>query len=183
MPKQEITKEIVLDAALDMTRKGGHECVNARSVAEFMGRSVQPIYSYFQNMDELKGALYKRAAEFYDEFIRANSDMLDLCSMAKANVLFAKREKNLFRLLYLSKLDRFNGFGDILSVMGHKPAVNAVSQREGIATSAAEKVYVMLIVFTHGIAAMAATGAAELQDDEICALIDNAYKSFINNNK
>ncbi|MEI3065320.1 MAG: TetR family transcriptional regulator [Oscillospiraceae bacterium] len=46
-----------MDAAVEVLREGGFSAVNARSVAKKLGCSTQPIYSSFQNMDELKAAL------------------------------------------------------------------------------------------------------------------------------
>lgn len=182
MPKQIVTQEMILDAALEMTRKNGFESVNARSVAEYLGRSVQPIYSYFENMDDLRGALYKRAMNFYDGFIRAGSDMLGLESMSAANIRFAKREPNLFRMLFLTKLDNFQSFSDIFETMGNKAAARKLADESGVSEESAEKIYVMMIVFTHGIATMLATGAACIGEEETDRLISEAYRSFVGQN-
>ena len=49
MPKQRITKEMVVDAAFEIARKGGMEHVIVKNIAEKLGCSVQPIYSYCTN--------------------------------------------------------------------------------------------------------------------------------------
>ena len=84
MPKQTVDRQEILDIALQMTREDGFESVNARSVARRMGYSVQPIYSYFSNMDSLKEAVYGAAMGFYNKFIysRVDGDRI-LESMAK----------------------------------------------------------------------------------------------------
>ncbi|MDE7079173.1 MAG: TetR/AcrR family transcriptional regulator, partial [Clostridia bacterium] len=69
MPKQTVDKDQILKNALQMTRENGFESVNARSVAKRMGYSVQPIYSYFNNMETLKQEVYGAAMKFYNEFI------------------------------------------------------------------------------------------------------------------
>lgn len=179
MPKQEITQEMILDAALDMTREKGYESVNARSVAYFMKRSVQPIYSYFQNMDELKEALYTRAMAFYDGFIRSHADMMSLESMAAANIRFARQEPNLFRMLFLAKLSGNHSFSDIFERMSNKAAAHALAGELGVSDERAKEIYIMMIVFTHGIATMLATGGADVPDDEIDGLMREAYASFV----
>ena len=50
MPKQTITKEMVVDAAFQLAREGGMEQVLVKNIAARLGCSVQPIYSYCQNM-------------------------------------------------------------------------------------------------------------------------------------
>ena len=56
MPKQRITKEMVVNAAFELARAGGMEQVLVKTIAERLGCSVQPIYSYCNNMEELRRA-------------------------------------------------------------------------------------------------------------------------------
>lgn len=46
MPKQKITKDMVIDAAFELARNDGMEQVIVKNIAEKLGCSVQPIYSY-----------------------------------------------------------------------------------------------------------------------------------------
>lgn len=54
MPKQRITKEMIVDAAFHIARRSGMENVLVKSIADEMGCSVQPIYSYCKNMNGLR---------------------------------------------------------------------------------------------------------------------------------
>lgn len=179
MPKQVVTQEMILNSAMDITRRNGFESVNARSVADYMGKSVQPIYSYFQNMNELKESLYNRAMQFYDAFIRTNADMSNLESLGEANIKFAKQEPNLFRLLFLTKLNFFHSFSDIYKKMGIESVARNIAAQFGASYEDASEIYVMMIIFTHGIATMLATGGAEIKDNEIRSMLNKAFKSFI----
>ena len=51
---KKVSREEIIDAAVDVLRDGGFSSVNARSVAKKLGCSTQPIYFSFKNMDELK---------------------------------------------------------------------------------------------------------------------------------
>ena len=57
MPKQRITKEMVVDTAFELARREGVEKVTVKALAESLGCSVQPIYSYCQSMDGLRAEL------------------------------------------------------------------------------------------------------------------------------
>mgnify|MGYP000122732709 FL=1 len=46
MPKQKITREMVIEAAFDIARREGMEKVIVKNIADKLGCSVQPIYSY-----------------------------------------------------------------------------------------------------------------------------------------
>ena len=61
---KKISKETVIDAAVDVLREDGFSAINARSVAKKLGCSTQPIYHSFRNMEELKTALTERILAF-----------------------------------------------------------------------------------------------------------------------
>lgn len=180
MPKQTVDKNEILKIALEMTRENGFEYVNARSVAKRMGYSVQPIYSYFKNMDDLRQALCGAAMQFYNEFIYSRVDKNNaLESMAKANVAFAKYETNLFKLLFFQKLNGLNSFNDIYEWMGDKQATKQLAEKLLLSEQKIKDVYIMLIVFTHGVATMIATGGANISDEESAEILEKAYNAFI----
>ena len=53
-PKAKITKAMILDTVLDITRETGFETVNARSIANHLQCSTRPIFTCYENMEELK---------------------------------------------------------------------------------------------------------------------------------
>lgn len=180
MPKQRITKEMILEVAFKLARENGYEQVVVKNIAAEMGCSVQPIYSYFSNMDALKQAVVGAAMQFYNGFIYSRVDNARvLQSMARANVAFAKYETNLFKLLFLQKLNGLNSFNDIYEWMGDKQATSRLAEKLLLPEEKIKQVYVMLIVFTHGVATMIATGGANISDEESADILERAYEAFI----
>ena len=101
-----ISRDAIVDAAVEVLREGGFSAVNARSVAKKLGCSTQPIYSSFQNMDELKAALRARAIALHtqrvQDSLRAHEgNDTRYSSYGMGFVKFAAEEKQLFRWLYL----------------------------------------------------------------------------------
>ena len=180
MPKQRITKQMILDVAFNLAREKGYEQVVVKNIADEIGCSVQPIYSYFENMESLKEAVIGVAMQFYNNFIytRVQKDSI-LESMAKANVAFAKYETNLFKLLFLQKLNGLNSFNDIYEWMGDKQATVQLTKKLELPEDKVKKIYIMLIIFTHGVATMIATGGATIADVESAEILEKAYKAFI----
>ncbi len=180
MPKQRITKEMILDVAFNLAREKGYEQVVVKNIADEIGCSVQPIYSYFNNMDTLREAVLGVAMQFYNQYIysRVNKDGI-LESMARANVAFAKYETNLFKLLFLQKLNGLNSFNDIYEWMGDKQATKQLAEKLLLPEEKVKDVYIMLIVFTHGVATMIATGGANISDDESASILEKAYLAFV----
>ena len=180
MPKITVGKEEIVRSALELTRREGFDKVNARSIAKETGYSVQPIYSCFENMKGLKTAVYDEAMKFYQSFIYSRVDEnAVLESMSKANVAFAKYETNLFKLLFFGELEGLNHFDDIYEWMGDKEATRLLAEKLGLPFDSVKQIYVMLIVFTHGVATMTATGGAKISDEEIADFLERGYAAFV----
>ena len=49
-PKAKITKEMIIDAAFEITRESGIEAVNARTISEKLGCSTQPVMYHINSI-------------------------------------------------------------------------------------------------------------------------------------
>ena len=93
-----------LQAAEEVLREKVFSAVNARNVAEKLGCSTQPIYLCFENMDQLRQALTRRAVEAHTQrvrsFLQAPQDPDQPYSRysdyGMGFVQFARQEKQLF---------------------------------------------------------------------------------------
>lgn len=59
--KAQYTREQIILAAYELAREGGMEAVVARAVANKLGCTTMPIFSFFAGMDELRDAVYEMA--------------------------------------------------------------------------------------------------------------------------
>ena len=100
---KKISKEAIIDAAVDVLREGGAAAINARSVAKELGCSTQPIYLSFQNMDDLKAAMTQRAVALHTQHVRSSNSDTQYSCYGMGFVKFAAEERHLFRWLYLDK--------------------------------------------------------------------------------
>lgn len=78
MPKQRITKEMVVNAAFEIAENGGMEQVTVKSIADKIGCSVQPIYSYCKNMDGLRQDVIDQVNCFIQKYVASHIDKDDL---------------------------------------------------------------------------------------------------------
>ena len=69
MPKQRITKEMILEAAFHIAKEQGIANVLVKNVSARLGCSVQPIYSYYKNMDELRQDLVEHTKEYFQAYL------------------------------------------------------------------------------------------------------------------
>ena len=103
MPKkQQITKEMILQAALDIVREGGAEALGARAVARKLGISTQPVFSQFASFGELEQATYREATALYNRRVEEAMRSSDRSYRAAglAYIAFAREEPRLFRWLF-----------------------------------------------------------------------------------
>ena len=103
---KKISKEDVIDAAVEVLREDGFSAINARSVAKKLGCSTQPIYHLFRNMEELKAALTECAIQMHTQRVRDSLRSHEgndsrYSSYGMGFVKFAAEEKQFFRWLYL----------------------------------------------------------------------------------
>ena len=53
-PKPKFTREEVIDAALEIVSEKGMEALTSRDLGARLGSSARPIFTVFQNMEELQ---------------------------------------------------------------------------------------------------------------------------------
>ena len=68
-PKVKITKEMIENASFEVIRERGHENLSARTIAEYLKCSTQPVLYSFRTVDEIREAAYGIADRYHTEFI------------------------------------------------------------------------------------------------------------------
>lgn len=184
MPKQKITAEEILDASLELIREQGYEKINARSIAQKMNCSVQPIYSCFGNMEGLMQQLFSHVKKYLDHYVDTHANRSRYFeSIGRCHIGFASDEKFLFRFLFQSPYIKASSIKDIYQMYSRVDVAQDISAKLGISEENAEKLYTHMMVYTHGIACMIAADAVHFSFEDIHAKIDFAYWSFLKNIK
>ena len=107
-PKVKITKEMILNTVLDITREVGFEAVNARSIASKLQCSTRPIFTCYENMNELKNEFLAFAYEYYNQYVVNYSNSKSVSPyllLPLSYIEFAQEETHLFKLLFINDLD------------------------------------------------------------------------------
>ena len=165
---KKVSREDIIDAAVEVLREGGFSAVNARSVAQKLGCSTQPIYFSFQNMSELKLALTERAIEMHKKRV---SDSLRACegtdtrysSYGMGFVRFAAEEKQLFRWLSLEGRQSGPYSADVL----YSEIIGVVVDEFGYSEEVARRFHRDMLYFTYGLAILANTDHLNLTEYEL----------------
>ena len=67
-PKNKFMKEEIICAALDVVRAGVIGALTAKAIADRLGVSTRPIFSYYKTMDEVKADVREAASELYKKY-------------------------------------------------------------------------------------------------------------------
>ena len=174
-PKVKISKEDIIDTAIEIIKNG--EELNARSIAKRLECSTQPVFSNFKTMEELKDDVLKKCQKIYDEFtekeIQKNEYPIYKI-MGMAYIEFAKKEKELFKILYMRKVDNDSQSNS----ESFDKSVEIIQKNLGITKEKAMLFHLEMWAFVHGIASMHATGYLEIENNLISKMMTDVYNGL-----
>lgn len=180
MPKQRITREMVVDAAFEIARREGIEKATVKAIAERLGCSVQPIYSYCQNMDGLRQAVAQKAGRFIREYVSKAVDGNDLFrSTGHAYVRIAKEEPYLFRLFLFQERTGVSSLDDIYQAETNPAVAEGIAAELNISVAAAKQLHLNMLIYTMGIGTMFSVTSASIPEEEIYSQQEQAYQAFL----
>jgi AcrR family transcriptional regulator len=175
-PKVKITKENIIDTALDIVRSKAS--LNARTLAAALNCSTQPLFSNFASMDELRLAVLDKANVLYEEYIirEIESGKYPAYKAAgMAYIRFAREDRELFKLLFMR--DRTNE--DVPQTLDFGQRIETIVQNStGLDPVEVKLFHLEMWAYVHGIASMAATGFADPDNELVSRMLTDAYKGM-----
>lgn len=177
-PKVKVTKEDVVNAAVEIVREHGTQALNARMVAAALSCSTQPVFSNFATMEELRVSVTEKADIVCREYMRREVERGEFPAY-KANgmayIRFAKEEKELFKLLYMC--DRSGTVIPEGSELTDKMET-IVHNNTGLDGMAVKLFHLEMWAYVHGIATMFATGYLDLDWELVSKMLTDSYQGL-----
>ena len=167
-PRSKITREMIIDAAYEIVRESGEGSLNARSIADRLGCSTQPVLYVFRTMDEIRECVYQKADEYHSEYLMQTGENT---SIWKNYIRFSVRERNLFRFLFQSNAfsGRIQGLIDDERLL---PVLEAMSAQMGMEVKDVKKFFAAVYYPVHGIASLLANNSMEYDEEEFEAILN-----------
>lgn len=179
MPKQRITKEMVVKAAFELAREGGMEKVLVKQIAEKIGCSVQPVYCYCRNMEGLRQDLVHFIGQYLKDYIAARIDPSDpFFSLGLAHAHFAKEEPHLYRIYFLRERQEVHSLQDIFSQESNPKVPASIAAKMGISLQQANNLYLNLLIYNVGISFILSCLGADADIEEITERLQQAIQAF-----
>jgi len=186
-PKAKITIDMILKTVLDITRDTGFETVNARSIAGKLQCSTRPIFTCYDNMDELKSEFLIYAYDYYEQYVahyRNCTNVSPYLILPLSYISFAQEETHLFKLLFINDMDlEMTEAKDFYNEIGNEKKARLFSDTIGIELERAKIIYLDLFLYTHGIAVLTATKKLALDQTSSEKMLANILSAFIKQEK
>lgn len=186
-PKPKITKDMIMNTVLCITRESGFDTVNARSIAGRLQCSTRPIFTCFANMDELKNEFLAFAYEYYEHYITVYQNSVNISPyliLPLSYIEFAREETHLFKLLFINDIDLdMTNPNDFYKDADNENKARIFSETIGIGLERAKIIFLDLFLYSHGIAVL--TAAKKISLDRVSAekMVGNILSAFIRHEK
>ncbi len=180
MPKAKISREMVVDAAFEVTRAVGIENVNARTVSEKLRCSTQPVMYYFSTIEELKRAVYEKTDNFHTEYLmNSYPNMNPILSIGLNYVRFAIKEPHLFRLLFQSGYAVEDSLIEMIDSPELIPVISAMREALSMDEKQTKRVFLIVAMFTHGYASIIANNSLEYDENVVAGHLELAFRGAV----
>ncbi len=179
MPRQfRFTKDEIIDASITIVREKGFKAISAREIGKTLSSSSKPIFSLFENMEEVNNEIIKRAYTIYTQYIEnamKENKWPKYKASGMAYISFAKEERELFKLLFMR--DRTN---EEVEKLNFSPFTEILEKQLGITKDEAELFHLEMWICVHGIASMIATSFLDLDEETISNILSDNFLGLKN---
>lgn len=176
-PRVKINKDDIISTSITLIRKNGVSELNARSIANELSCSTQPIFSNFKSMEDLHEQVTASAHNLYLEFLQneaKSGKYPKYKAFGMAYIRFAKDEKELFKFLFMR--DRKNE--DLSPTDDFKASIDIIMKANGFSREKAELMHMEMWSLVHGIGTMLATSFCPLKWEQISNMLTDVYQGL-----
>lgn len=100
-PKTIFTKEQIIDTAFEIFREEGLEGLSVRRLAARMNCSTAPIYTCFENVDQIKEQLLERAQDILTDYTEREYTGNAFLNIGLGLLEFARDYRTIYRKLFM----------------------------------------------------------------------------------
>ncbi len=170
-PKFKFKREEIVEAAVNLTRRGGVDAVTARGIAGELGVSTQPIFTCFKNMEEAKEEVRIYAEKLCHNYLEKGVEAsIPFFGFGMAYIRFAKEESELYKMLFInpdkegeSMLDTLSGIRSIV--------INSIEKTYRFNEKESKRLFRDLWLAAHSIATLCVGGICPFSDEEIAKIL------------
>lgn len=177
-----VTKEMIIDAALEIAKEMGAENINARTVSQKLGCSTQPVLYHFKTIEDVRIAAHKEGFEYHINYVTDLSGKYErpMLEVGMRHIQFAIEEKNLFRFLFHANYYTGISLSDWLTAENLGSIFSILKIQAKADDRQAYSIFSQLFFVTHGIASLLANNAMAYDEAYCIKTLSNAYFGVMN---
>ena len=182
MPKKpKFTREMLLTEAYSIAEHQGIGEVSSRSLAKSLGCSIQPIYTHFPTMAELRQETFRYACrQFTREILSCRSDVDPLVWTTQCVVDLARNRPNLFKLIFLSGGFTSRSLPETMrDVLTSQKLTTRVMELYDLDEKKCEDVMLRSELFLLGIGTLICSNHIEFSDEEIETMMNRTLADLV----
>jgi AcrR family transcriptional regulator len=171
-PRVKFQKEEIVTAALEIARERGIDAVTAREVANALGVSTRPIFTYYETMDQLKADVFALTKERYRAYIERGLEApIPFLGIWQQYLAFARSEPELYRMLFLTRPGTVSGSGGAMEALklSQDLARESLMRIYNLNADAADRYFRDLWLVAFSFATLVVTDDCPFTDEEIFA--------------
>ncbi|MBO5452272.1 MAG: TetR/AcrR family transcriptional regulator [Lachnospiraceae bacterium] len=167
-PRNKFSRDEMIERAVQVVRKQGIGALTAKSLANELGVSTQPVFTCFHTIEEVRREVVNAAKILYDDYVKEGvcSD-IPFLGFGMHYIRFAKEEPELYRLLFLST-DQGEGNSAFEEMNASLELVtDSMQETYHIDAKTAERYSRDMWLVAHSLATLIVTGSCPYTDQEI----------------
>jgi len=170
-PKFKFKREEIVEAAVNLTRRGGVDAVTARGIAGELGVSTQPIFTCFKNMEEAKEEVRIYAEKLcHNYLVKGVEASIPFFGFGIAYIRFAKEESELYKMLFINPDKKGESMLDTLSGI-RSIVINSIEKTYRFNEKESKRLFRDLWLAAHSIATLCVGGICPFSDEEIAKIL------------
>lgn len=181
-PKAKFSREEIIQSALDLVRTESIDALTSRALGLKLGSSARPVFTVFQNMEEVQQAVTGAAKTLYREYVQKGlCDTPPFKGVGRQYILFAVNEPKLFQLLFMREHKEVPALSEVLPLIdeSYEEILSSIQDSYDVKRSAAAKLYRHLWIYTHGIATLCATHMCHFTGEEISVMMSEVFAGVL----
>lgn len=181
-PKAKFTQEQVIKTALQIVENEGLDKLTARYLGEKLGSSARPIFTVFNSMDEVTEYVKREADAIYTEFVNEGlQETPPFKGVGMSYIKFARERPKLFQLLFMKEHDAVPDMCNVLRGIesNYDKILSSVQESYNLNAETAQKLYLHIWIYTHGIAVLLATNVCAFTEEQTSQMLTDVFVSLL----
>ena len=179
-PKTRITKDMIINAAIEVAKQSGYENINARTVSAQLHCSTQPVMYQFSTIDAMKRAAYDAADKRHTEYLMTILPEQDpILGIGLNYIRFAVEEPQLFRFLFQSGYAKENSLMETIDSEALIPVLAAMQEGTGLGMEKTKQIFLTVALFAHGYASIIANNHLEFNESLIAEQLERTWNGAV----